>query len=111
MRPGAIFSLLMSESEPLPYLGDIMLATILQNLCSGEHPAIDVVEHYPSEHPMRKTKLKITETGKRLLEGKANWLRLNKDNTQFERYVGGVRVSPAHQNWCWNPALGRPELA
>ncbi len=110
MRPGAIFSLLMSESEPLPYLGDIMLASMLRQLSDGEQAAIEVVERYPDEHPMRQTLLRITSVGKALIAGQANWLELQHADRSKARFVGGVQISPAAKNWCWHPGRNRPVL-
>lgn len=108
MRPGAIFNLLMTESDPLPYLGDLMLVSILRPLWEARKPAIEVIEHYPDEHPMRQTMLGITELGKALLEGERHWLKINKDDPTIERHVGGVTIKAGKSNWYWHPVEQKP---
>jgi len=108
MRPGAIFNLLMTECEPLPFLGDIMLVSLLRSLWQAQTPAISVVETYPEEtHPMRQTRLAITDIGLSLLNGECNWLEINQD---AERWIGGVHARYGQQNWHWSKFEGKPVL-
>lgn len=108
MRPGAIFNLLMTECEPLPFLGDIMLVSLLRSLWQAQTPAISVVETYPEEtHPMRQTRLAITDIGLSLLNGECNWLEINPD---AERWIGGVHAQYGKKNWYWSESKGKPVL-
>ncbi|MEJ2611490.1 MAG: hypothetical protein P8179_15755, partial [Candidatus Thiodiazotropha sp.] len=108
LRPGAIFNLLMTECEPLPYLGDIMLVSALRPLWQARNPAISVVDTYPEEpHPMRQTRLAITDTGLALLNGACNWLEINRG---AERWIGGVHAQHGQQNWYWSESKGKPVL-
>ena len=108
LRPGAIFNLLMTECEPLPFLGDIMLVSALRLLWQAQNPAISVVNTYPEEpHPMRQTRLAITDTGLALLNGECNWLAINPD---ADRWIGGVHAQYGQQNWYWSESKGRPVL-
>ncbi len=108
MRPGAIFNLLMTESEPLPFLGDIMLLSILRNLWESPNAAIEVTQRSPDKHPMLQYTLAITKTGEALLEGKQNWLQLNEENSAFRHYIGGVHIKPNAKNWHWSPEQKKP---
>ncbi len=108
LRPGAIFNLLMTECEPLPFLGDIMLVSILRPLWRAKLPAISVVEEYPEEpHPMRQTRLAITDTGIALLNGECNWLETNPD---ADRWIGGAHAQYGQQNWYWSETKEKPVL-
>ena len=108
MRPGAIFSLLMTESDPQPFLGDIMLLAILRPLWEAEHPAITVLEELQGENPMRQTLLSITDLGRSLLEKNTDWLTLHSGQLSVERHVGGVHITSNKKNWYWNPILSKP---
>ena len=110
MRPGAIFSLLMTESDPQPFLGDIMFLTTLRPLWEAEYPAITVLEEFQDENPMRQTLLSITDLGRSLLERNANWLTLHGRLISFDRHVGGIHISSNKKNWYWNPMLNKPVL-
>lgn len=101
MRPGAIFSLLMTELEPLPFLGDIMFLSLSRSLWQNGHAAIAVLEEFVEEQPMRGRMLAITDMGRALLRGEQNWLTLSHEKSGYERYVGGVRITPGQQNWHW----------
>lgn len=108
MRPGAILNLLMTECEPLPFLGDIMLVSILRPLWRATMPAISVVEEYPEEpHPMRQTRLAITDTGVALLNGEFNWFQ---SNPEADRWIGGTHAQYGQQNWYWSASEGKPVL-
>lgn len=108
--PGEIFNLLMTELEPLPFLGDIMLVTILRSLWQGEQPAIHCVEVKPDAHPMERFNLTITEHGRELLQCKQHWLETNQSNAHTKRNVGGIRINPGGQNWCWSAEQHKPVL-
>lgn len=108
MRPGAIFSLLMTESDPQPFLGDIMFLAALRPLWEAEHPAITVLDEFQDENPMRQTLLSITDLGRSLLERNTNWLRLHRRLNPVDRHVGGIHITSNKKNWYWNPILNKP---
>lgn len=108
MRPGAIFSLLMTESDPQPFLGDIMFLAALRPLWEGEQPAITVLEEYGDENPMRQTLLSITDLGRSLLEKNTNWLRPHRKSKLVVRHVGGIPITANKKNWYWDPVLSQP---
>ncbi len=108
MRAGAIFSLLMTESDPQPFLGDIMLLAILRPLWEAEHPAITMLEEYQDENPMRQMLLSITDLGRSLLQKNTNWLTPHSNLRPVDRYVGGIHITSNTKNWYWNPMLGKP---
>ncbi|MDH5693205.1 MAG: DUF1835 domain-containing protein, partial [Gammaproteobacteria bacterium] len=106
MRPGAIFNILTTELEPLPYLGDIMLLTVLRPLFENEPASIEVIEFFPNEHPMRSMRLAISKLGIRLLRGELNLMAVG--NSRYVRELGGVRIKAGEKNWVWSNELQRP---
>ncbi len=106
--PGEIFNLLMTELEPLPFLGDVMLVAILQPLWQGKQPAIHCVEVKPDAHLMERFNLTITEVGRELLQCKQHWLETNQFNTHVKYHVGGVKISSGRQNWHWSAEQHKP---
>lgn len=108
MRPGGVFNLLMTELDPQPYLGDIMLLTILRPLWQSHHAAIEIQETFDEAHPMRKSLLAITELGRALLKGEANWLQLTNNQPFSQRHVGGVNISYRQPEWYWSPEDNKP---
>ncbi|MDH5545955.1 MAG: DUF1835 domain-containing protein [Gammaproteobacteria bacterium] len=107
LRPGAIFNLLMSELEPLPYLGDIMLLTGIRPLWQCKNAAIEIVDRYPDDNPMRRMRLSLTEFGKKLLSGESNWLMINEN---YVRHLGGVVIRQGYRNWYWSGEHQQPVL-
>jgi len=108
MRPGAIFSLLMTESDPQPFLGDIMFLAALRPLWEAEHSAITVLDEFEDENPMRQTLLLITDLSRSLLVRNTNWLRLHRRLNPVDRHVGGIHITSNKKNWYWNPILSKP---
>jgi len=111
--PGELFNLLMTELEPLPFLGDIMLVTILRNLWQGAQPAILCKEVKPKAHPMERYELSISEFGLELLQCKQHWLKAKNHSDRITRYVGGVKISnisKKDKNWYWSSVLNKPVL-
>ncbi len=98
------FHFLMSESEPLPFLGDIMFLYILRGLWENMPAALGVQSCDSSEPPMFRELLVITEIGKQLLAGELNWM----DLPTRERWVGGMQLKSQQKNWYWSPEEERP---
>lgn len=111
MRPGAVFNLLMTELEPLPFLGDIMLLSVLRPLWQSEQAAITVTAEFPNESPMRRQMLAITELGRALLRCERHWLSMNEGSPLVARSVGGVRIGAGGKNWHWSPEHSRPVVS
>jgi len=94
---GEIYSALMREREPLPWLGDIMLLFILDSMRAASEPVFTGAfegeqRRWPDEL------LTITDLGRAVLAGEVDWLSLSPP----ERWLGGVRVSAASPCWRWD---------
>ena len=88
---GRVFTQLMQQDEPLPYLGDMMFHALLQPLLHTPHPLLregpgDAWAHRP---------LRLTALAEQVLAGQRHWL----DQRPAQRWVGGVCIDPADKPW------------
>ena len=77
-------------------MGDLSFWDTVKRLSDGPHPLIglDVQEH-PGRLP--DGTLRMTETGRAVLAGRADHVRLNG----ISRWLGGTLLTPARL-WRWN---------
>lgn len=88
---GRVFTQLMQQDEPLPYLGDMMFHALLQPLLHAPHPLLregpgDAWAHRP---------LRLTALAEQVLAGQRHWL----DQRPARRWVGGVCIDAADKPW------------
>jgi hypothetical protein len=83
-----------SEREERIYCGDASAADYLSRLASGPLPLVSP----RLEGVMFDTQLSLTDTGKRVLRGEADWIELGGS----DRWLGGVRLEGANAAWRWN---------
>ncbi len=102
---GEVFRDLMQEREPLPWLGDIMLRSILDIMRRASRPVFTTT---PGSDPTRwaREELAITDLGDAVLAGRVDWLSLRPP----ERWVGGVRIAHDAPCWRWDDATAMPVL-
>lgn len=98
---GQIYSALMREREPLPWLGDIMLLFILDSMKAASEPVFmgefeSEKRHWPDE------RLTITDLGRAVLTKEVDWLSLSPP----DRWLGGVHISAAFPCWHWDEKSG-----
>lgn len=101
IRAGDVFTALLDEREPLPYLTDDMFWWLLQPLLGGRRPILLCHDH---DGPWTDRRLSVTDFGHRVLSGHDNWL----DTHPPRRWVGGVAIDGDRDSWCLNKASGRP---
>ncbi len=94
---GQLFSSLMHEREPLPWLGDIMFWRIIQGMKRTTAPVFTAMfdggnRAWPCE------RLTISDLGRNVLAGITDYLSL----TPPPRWVGGVQIVPGSQCWRWD---------
>jgi hypothetical protein len=84
-----IFGRLLSELEPMPWLGDSMWWGYLRELADGSAPLIEMLGEFPAEH------LTLTPLGRAVLAGEQNWLAV-AGPTEYgpSRWRGGVEIRP-----------------
>ncbi|WP_169545149.1 DUF1835 domain-containing protein [Sneathiella aquimaris] len=91
-----VFLILIADRDPQPYHGDIMFFAVLDALCTAKEPALKHVGKISNASGPGLDILSLTDFGKQLLSGEANWLNANPT----DKWVGGVHISSQHeQNW------------
>ena len=94
---GEVFSALMRDREPLPWLGDIMLLFILDSMKAVRAPVFNgAFDTEPQRWPHER--LTITDLGRAVLAGEVDWLSLSPP----DRWLGGVCIRPAFPCWRWD---------
>jgi hypothetical protein len=73
---GQVFHLLMTEREPLPWLGDLMFLAIVEAMGRAAEPAFEMApDSLAQDWPRRR--LTLTRTGRQVLAGERDWLSLD----------------------------------
>ncbi|MBS9432982.1 DUF1835 domain-containing protein [Photorhabdus hainanensis] len=85
-----LFQQLTEHHEPLPWLGDIMLDAIIDNLRLSPESAI----YFDSG----SLTLILTQFGQELLSNKRDWM----DSFPLERWLGGVCITGDQSCWRWD---------
>lgn len=100
----ALFRTTQLESEPLPFLGDLMFWAVLREMQRVAEPPFAVTNEQ-ANWPQQI--LSLTPAGQALLAGGSDWLAAQPP----VRWVGGVRIAPGGSGWRWSGADGRPVQA
>lgn len=100
---GNIFHGLISDREPLPWLGDIMFLHIVEAMQMALQPPFEISLETVSE-PWPRHLLTITPIGLQVLRGERDWLTLLPP----ERWIGGVCIRPGSGAWRWDHEKNRP---
>jgi uncharacterized protein DUF1835 len=79
------------KQEDVPW-GDSSVYLRMAWLARGPNPALNQTQ--PNE-------FEITDAGRRLLAGKADWIKLSGS---IDRWLGGVHLAGTEPQWRWNPA-------
>lgn len=94
---GQVFARLYGETEPLPFLGDLMFWAIVGTLATAPQPPLALGPE--GEGGWAGRSLALTPVGEELLAGGLDWMALAPP----VRWVGGVRLDAAGPAWRWNP--------
>jgi len=105
MTAGQMFKRLLSERDPLPWLGDIMYWFILQSMMQTSKPVFEISKSDLNK-PWHERLLTITDTGKKVLTGTQEWLSLNPP----DRWLGGIQLCASHPCWRWDDKAMQPVL-
>ncbi len=92
-----VFRKMYSETEPMPFLGDVMFFRDMEHLIEGTKPALQAAGDW-------RDPLELTTFGKALLRGEQDWVRTNGIN----EWRGGVHLVGNGPLWRWSDADGRP---
>jgi hypothetical protein len=98
---GSIF-VAVSAKEERPFFGDTCLWGCLDRLATSPVPVLEV--EGPGALPLWQPKeigrwsVRVTPTGREVLEGKKDWVRLNG----IDRWLGGVHLTGKDAPWRWD---------
>jgi len=87
------------DLEEQGFMGDASFYKIVADLCEARHPLAqisDTLQH-------RLGDVRITETGRKVLEGRADHIDLNG----IDRWLGGVHLKGEKAAWRWDRASER----
>ena len=100
-RIGEVFRDLQLEREPLPWLGDLMLGSMVEAMKRATRPVFTWAFEDEDRRWYRE-RLTITELGRAVLAGAVDWLSLEPP----ERWLGGVCIRAGAPCWRWDERLG-----
>jgi hypothetical protein len=94
--PGDLFLAATYPFEERVFMGDSTFWARVKGLKSGPHPLVewDVIE----SRPVPKGEVRITDAGRAVLEGRADWIELDG----VDRWLGGVRLQRREAAWRWD---------
>lgn len=103
--------LFAAVSGQLPGLGmgDLSYWHCLARMSQGTHPLLRLegLRRFPDyrepEPSFRHCAIGLTETGRRVLSGEADWVELNG----IDEWYGGVHLQGHAAAWRWNPSEGK----
>jgi hypothetical protein len=96
----------VQQREPRPFMGDSMFFAVLRRLASGERPAIGGAHRHLdrlTDRQMLDCPCWLTDTGRRLLAGRADWRQLSGE----PRWMGGVLLEGPKPRWRWDASRER----
>lgn len=96
----------VQNREPRPFMGDSMFYAVLRELATGLHPLLAGTHPRLGRLPdadLKDRHLWLTEQGKQVLEGRADWCGLSG----VARQIGGVTLQGPRPRWRWDPAEDR----
>jgi hypothetical protein len=107
-QPGQVFSAAVALETPA-FFGETTLWDYLNALSAGQDPLIQMDGPGPlPTSPMAQVEnsewhLSITDTGRRALNGAADYIRL----VGIDRWLGGVHLKGEESPWRWDQERGR----
>jgi len=86
----------MYPLEERVFMGDDTFWSRLKGLAAGPQPVIEW--DYLERSPLPGGQIRLTEAGRAVLAGQANWIQLNS----LDRWLGGVHLQGSQINWRWD---------
>lgn len=106
---GQVFRTLLRQTEPLPFLGDLMLWTVLSGMSRAGRPPF-AIDPATALEPWQHRRLVLTYDGQDVLDRRLDWLACRPP----ERWVGGIAIRPdpadgdTDRDWRWCPDREAP---
>lgn len=98
-----VFRTLHRETEPLPFLGDLMLWAVLAAMNRAERPPF-AVDPATALEPWAQRRLVLTYDGHDVLDRRVDWLACRPP----ARWLGGVAIRADAAAWRWSPEREAP---
>ena len=96
-KVGEVYSRLLMEREPLPWLTDLIIHSIVEEMKRVAEPAFtSAFESEDRDWPQER--LTITPLGRAILAGRRDWMSLRPP----PRWLGGVSIAGAPPCWRWS---------
>jgi hypothetical protein len=94
-----------SRRESRPFLGDLWCFRRIAALANARSPLLWLDDAETSQQPrvQRSTRLGLTATGRRVLDGQVDHVALNG----IDRWIGGVRLTGHRTAWRWDEGTER----
>lgn len=92
-----VFRLMYRETEPAPFLGDVMFFHDMALLIDAARPALTQTEDW-------RDTFSLTEFGTQLLAGEADWVAQNG----IDQWRGGVHLKGKGPVWRWSDERNAP---
>src|SRR5215213_10127941 len=94
-----------SRRESRPFLGDLWCFRRIAALANARSPLLWLDDAETSRQPrvQRSTRLGLTATGRRVLDGQVDHVALNG----IDRWIGGVRLTGDRTAWRWDEGTER----
>jgi hypothetical protein len=94
-----VWHLLQTEREPLPWIGDLGLLDVIEQMHKASEP---VFSRIPAASGLRSflQQLSLIDVGRAVLRGERDWHSLRPPS----RWVGGVHIQPGVAGWRWDDA-------
>lgn len=95
----------VSDMEPRPFFGDIMLWECLQEMADAKNPLLIITGPGSIKQPLweplqdlKRWQVEITETGREVLVGKLDWIEING----LDKWFGAVHLKAGENIWRWD---------
>jgi len=99
-----VFFLMQTQREPLPWITDLGLLHVVDDLLRAAAPVLVREPAAPGARAFAQ-RLTITDLGRAVLRGARDWHSLEPP----ARWVGGVHVQPRASGWRWNERQREPQ--
>ncbi|MBR0652595.1 DUF1835 domain-containing protein [Roseomonas terrae] len=100
-RAGEVYSRLMMEREPLPWMTDLMFHDTVEAMRRAAEPVFSGSFEETEDRQWPQERLTATPLGRAVLAGEVDWMALRPP----PRWVGGVFIPDAAPCWRWDEAM------
>jgi hypothetical protein len=92
-----VWQLLQTEREPLPWIGDLGLLHVIEQMHNASEPIFTRIPAASGQSSFGR-QLSITDVGRAVLRGERHWNSLRPPS----RWLDGVHIQPGVAGWRWD---------